>query len=307
MHQVELHDHIPMSEYGPHEADDYEYCWQGAFLQACFISNVGKKRKNNEDACMLCIPEDADLAARRGLLFAVADGMGGASAGEFASRMALRLTTNSYYRSDDPSIPHALKEAVENANLKVFEESEVNPLLSGMGTTISVVIAVGDYAYIAHVGDSRVYLLRVGTPLQQITHDHSLVAEQMRCGLLTEEEARNHSMKNLITRAVGIKDEVKVDMFAVHLERGDLLLICTDGLSNQVPDRDIGTLLQGAPLCEAARRLVEAALDSGGSDNITVALLRVCDKPPKSSIEPGIDEVLIPQAGIITRIRRFFS
>ncbi|MBP8128122.1 MAG: Stp1/IreP family PP2C-type Ser/Thr phosphatase [Candidatus Hydrogenedentes bacterium] len=307
MHQVELHDYIPMSEFGPHETEEYEYCWQGAFLQACFLSNVGRKRKNNEDACMLCVPQDPGLAAQRGLLFAVADGMGGASAGEFASRMALRLTTSCYYRSDDPSIPHALRDAVETANLKVFEESEVNPLLSGMGTTISVLVAVGEYGYIAHVGDSRVYLLRDGAPLQQITHDHSLVAEQMRCGLLTEEEARNHSMKNLITRAVGIKNEVKVDMYAVRLERGDQLLICTDGLSNQVPDRDIAPLIQAAAPREAARRLVNAALENGGSDNVTAALLRVTEKPPKGSIEPGIEEVLLPQASLITRLRRFFA
>lgn len=306
MHQVELHDHIPMTEYGPTEGGNFEYSWQGEYLQAFLISDVGKKRKNNEDACLLCVPEDAALAGRRGLLFAVGDGMGGASAGEFASRMALRQTNNAYYLSDTPSAPDALREAVESANLKVFEESELNPLLSGMGTTVSALVARGEWTYIAHVGDSRVYLLR-GMRLYQITHDHSLVAEQMRCGLLTEEEARNHSMKNLITRAVGIKNEVKVDMYAMHIQRGDTILICSDGLSNMVPDAQIAAALAGNDLKKAAAILIDEALDEGGADNITAALLRVADRPPKCDLEEGADEVQFPTPGIITKLRRFFS
>ena len=268
---------------------------------------MGKKRKNNEDACLICAPEDPDLAGRRGMFFAVADGMGGASAGEFASRMALRLTANAYYRSPAPAIPQALREAVEAANRQVFEEAEINPLLSGMGTTICALVVMGEYGYIAHVGDSRVYLLRSAGPIRQITHDHSLVAEQMRCGILTEAEARNHSLKNLITRAVGIKNEVNVDMYAAHLEKGDQLLICSDGLSNLVQDDEIAALLQSAAPNEAARALIEAALDGGGPDNITVAVLHVSDKPPKSTIEHGIEEFPIPHSGIVTRIRRLFS
>lgn len=306
MHQVELHDHIPMTEYGPAEGGNYEYSWQGDFLQVCLISDVGKKRKNNEDACLLCVPEDAALAGRRGFLFAVGDGMGGASAGEFASRMALRQTNNAYYLSETQSTPDALREAVESANLKVFEESELNPLLSGMGTTVSALVVRGEWTYIAQVGDSRVYLLR-GMRLYQITHDHSLVAEQMRCGLLTEEEARNHSMKNLITRAVGIKSEVKVDMYAMHVQRGDTILICSDGLSNMVPDAQLAAALAGNDLKKAAALLVDGALDEGGSDNITAALLRVTDRPHKCDLEEGADEVQFPTPGIITKLRRFFA
>lgn len=307
MHQVDLHEYIPMTESGPHESGRYEFAWQGRFLRAFFTSDVGLKRKNNEDSCLLCIPEDAALAGRRGFLFAVADGMGGASAGEFASRMALRHTVAAYYKSDARHTPDALRAAVEDANLKVFEESEINPLLSGMGTTISVLVILGEWAYIAHVGDSRVYLLRNGGPLCQVTHDHSLVAEQMRCGLLTEEEARNHSLKNLITRAIGIKSEVKVDLYAVHVQKGDHFVMCSDGLSNMVKDEDIGLAMHKSDLCDAGRVLVETALDEGGSDNITAALLNVIDRPPKSELEPGIEEFPVPASGIMTRIRRIFG
>ena len=307
MHQVELHDYIPMTEYGPTEGGSYERAWKGAYLHAFLVSDMGRKRKNNEDACLICVPEDPQLAEKRGCLFAVADGMGGASAGEFASHMALRQTTNAYYLNPGPATPDALRAAVEDANRRIFQESELNPLLSGMGTTVSAAAVLGEWAYIAHVGDSRIYLLRNGSRLYQITHDHSLVAEQMRCGLLTEEEARNHSMKNLITRAVGIKEEVKVDMFAVRLQRGDTLLLCSDGLSNQVPDAELAAALAGTDLAKAASQMVKAALDEGGSDNITAVLFRVIEKPPRTELELGAEEVQFPEPGMMTKLRRFFS
>lgn len=304
---VNVHDHIALTEYGPNGTRRYEYAWRGDYLHAFLISDVGRKRENNEDSCLLCVPDDPKLARQRGYLVAVADGMGGASAGEFASRMALRQTANAHFLSPAERNPDALREAVENANLKVFEEAELHPELSGMGTTISVLVVHGGWAYAAQVGDSRIYLKRPGQPLLQITHDHSLVAEQMRCGLITADEARNHTMKNLITRAVGIKEAVKVDMFAFGVQRGDTVLICSDGLCNMVTDETIDRLLARRELAVIGQALVEAALEEGGPDNITAALLRVTAHPWESDLEPGADLVTLPRAGIVNRLRRWFA
>ena len=305
-----LLDHIPLTEYGPHGPARYEYSWRGDFLQVCLISDVGLKRENNEDSCLICAPEDRALAQQRGVLVAVADGMGGASAGELASRLTLRQTANALYLGTNGlSSPDALRAAVENANVKVFEESEHDPRLSGMGTTISALLLVGAWAYIAQVGDSRVYVARKGAPLRQVTEDHSLVAEQMRCGLITAEEARTHAMKNLITRAVGIKENVKVDMFAIRLQQGDTVLICSDGLSNMVSDAQMERLLPQPDLAAIGQALVSAALDAGGTDNITAALMRLTGEPPQSEFEDGAQPVVLdqPQGGFMNRLRRMLG
>lgn len=299
-----------MTEYGPHGPKRYEYSWRGDYLQVCLISDVGHKRENNEDSCLLCAPDDPKLARHRGVLIAVADGMGGASAGELASRLTLRQTTNALYLGPNGlSSPEALREAVERANLLVFEASEEDPRLSGMGTTISALLLVGAWAYIAQVGDSRVYVSRKGTPLRQITEDHSLVAEQMRCGLITAEEARTHAMKNLITRAVGIKENVKVDMFAMRLQPGDTVLICSDGLSNMVSDEHIERIIGQGDLSLAAQMLVSVALEAGGTDNITAALMRVTGELPHSEFEDGAQPVVLdqPQGGFLQRLRQLWS
>jgi protein phosphatase len=298
---------IPLSQTGPVDGGNFEYHWTGDFAEAHLLSDVGKKRKRNEDTCAMCAPEDAELFGKRGLLLAVADGMGGASAGDFASHLALNVILDDYYRGHSVNIPDGLRGAIEEANRVVFAESEVNPERRGMGTTVSLLVVRGDCAYIAQVGDSRVYVARRRERLFQITSDHSLVAEQVRNGYLSQEEARNHSLKNLITRAVGIKANVKVDLFALRLKPHDTLLLCSDGLSNQLKDEEIVEHMMSDNLKAAGRRLVGRALTAGGSDNITAVLLRLDETPRPIPFEPGVEEVFIPPSGLFRKFWRFMK
>jgi PPM family protein phosphatase len=298
---------IPFTRSGPEDGGNFEHHWAGGYLEAHLLSDVGKKRAGNEDACALCAPEDPELARRRGHLFAVADGMGGVSGGGLASRIAVQTLLDDYYTNGGGAVPTSLRKAVEHANRTIFEEAEHHPQYYGMGTTVSAVLVLGDHAYIAQVGDSRVYLLRDGNTLWQLTHDHSLVAEQVRGGFLSEEEARTHSLRNLITRAVGTKEDVKVDLFWVKIERGDTIMICSDGLSGVVSDDEITKSLVVDSIQGAARVLVGRALQGGGPDNITVAVVRAVDTPPPTPLEEGAEEARLTRPGFLQRIRRLFS
>lgn len=301
-----MNDLIPGAVAGPADGKNFEASWYGDYLQAHLLTDVGRKRQKNEDSCLICAPKNPVLADERGLFFSVADGMGGASAGEFASRMSLQVMHNAYYTGPHGLVPPALQEALEEANQQVFEESEANPEYAGMGTTVSAVLIDGNWAYIAQVGDSRVYLLRDHLGIRQITEDHSLVAEQVRSGIISEEEAENSSFKNLITRAVGIKAEVEVDLFALRLQQGDTLLICSDGLCNMVSDADIAVCLSDDDLKSGTRKVVELALENGGTDNITAVTVRVLDTPPRSALHSGAREVTIPSGNLFRRILSWF-
>ncbi len=294
---------IPLTRTGPEDNGHYEYHWSGEFLEAHFLSDVGMKRDHNEDACLLCAPEDAELARRRGLLFAVADGMGGVSGGEFASHLALQTIMQQYFGATNNTIPRALRAAVSEASRRIFEEAESKPEYQGMGTTATTLLVMGEHAYIAHVGDSRVYLLRDGTVITQLTDDHSLVAEQVRDGYLSEEEARAHALKNLITRAVGTREAVEADLLALRLRQGDVILLCSDGLSGVVQDEVIAASMAIENLQGAARQLVGLALDGGGPDNITAVLVRITDAPPKSELEQGAIWVNLQPPGLLGKLR----
>lgn len=298
---------IAGAEFGPLDGHHYRHAWEGAYLSACLLSDLGKRRHNNEDSCILCVPEDTALRDSRGMLFAVADGMGGATAGEYASRMALNVLVHRYYENTEGSIPRTLRAALEQANLEVFEEAEVNPVLSGMGTTVSAMVILGNWAYAAQVGDSRVYQYRPGTGLLQVTRDHSLVAEQVRNGLISEEEAESHSLKNLITRAVGIKTTVDVDLFSVPLAEGDTLLLCSDGLSNMVSDAAIEEILAGSDLQRVTESLVHDALDGGGTDNITAVTVRVTAPPKAVEHQEGAEVVSMPEQGFWWKLKHAFG
>lgn len=293
---------------GPGEALRCEQDWSGPYIEASLASDVGRKRKNNEDSCLLCVPRDEFGAEWRGHLFAVADGMGGASAGERASFLTLQCLAEKYFdESVKGMAPTVLKAAIDAANRVVFTEAEGNPVYEGMGTTISAMAIMGNWAYIGQVGDSRLYLVREGVGIRQITEDHSLVAEQMRNGLLNEEEARNHSLKNLITRAVGIKESVDVDLFALELEPNDRLLLCSDGLSNMVTDEDISRTLSGGDLRGAVRSLINQALDAGGTDNITAVALQIGSLLPSTLYQQGAKMARLNQKGLLGRLRGWFS
>ena len=292
---------------GPKDGINFECSWENAYLQAHLISDVGKKREGNEDSCLLFAPGSQDIRKSRGYLVAVADGMGGASAGEHASNLALTTLSEQFYNGATTGIPEHLIESIEVANRTVYDESESDVELQGMGTTLTSMSIQGDCAYIGQVGDSRVYLQRRNTGLIQVTEDHSLVAEQVRGGIISEEEAKNHSLKNLITRAIGIKQGVDVDLFSLRLVKGDTLLMCSDGLCNMVEDVEISEGLQLDTLQTAARLLVGQALEAGGQDNISVAIIRVTGTPPKTEMQPGGTEIIAPTPGFWTSLRGLLS
>lgn len=292
--------------HGPEDSSSFHASWKGDFISSVLISDVGKKRGNNEDRCAVYLPDQTDLLESRGVLFAVADGMGGASAGEYASRKALEYTSSKYFENETQlTVPRQLKKAVEYANALVFQESEQTFAYSGMGTTLSAIAVLGNWAYIAQVGDSRIYLLRDGVGLLQITYDHSLVAEQIRSGLIDESEANQHSLKNLITRAVGIKEDIEVDLFALKLKKNDTLLLCSDGLSNMVPDPLIEACLQNNTLEEASQTLLQYSLEAGGQDNITLITLRITDSPPCTKYQYGAKLSPPSKGGIFARLFYF--
>jgi serine/threonine protein phosphatase PrpC len=293
---------------GPDDGGNYEGEWADDLSGYYLISDVGRKRKHNEDSCILCLPDDETVRAQKGIIVAVADGMGGASAGEYASRLTLTELVKHYYDNESDSIPDALQLAIKKANSKVFEESEADIELQGMGTTCSAVVLHGANAYIGQVGDSRVYLLRESNGLTQLTNDHSLVWEQMKAGIITEEEAKHHSLRNLITRAVGIKSEVEVDLFSFILEKDDTLLICSDGLCGMVDDPGIHEGMKANTLKDIGQLLVGKALDGGGTDNITAALFQATGSLPKHEVQEGCEEIITPSAntGIIQRIKNLF-
>lgn len=242
-----------------------------------FGSDVGKVRDHNEDWVAVHDPPVLEMK-RKGRLFTVADGMGGYLAGEVASKLAVETVQREYYAdpSEDPAT--RLRNAVQAANSLVYMSAHSDSSHAGMGTTIVTTALVGRKAYIASVGDSRAYVVHRGQ-LSQITQDHSFVGEQIRAGLLTKEQARVHPQRNVITRALGSQPTVQVDSFEGDLSNGDVLLLCTDGLTGHVPEERIRDLLMQLPPKEAVQRLIEAANEGGGTDNISAIVLRVGPLP----------------------------
>ncbi len=237
-------------------------------------TDVGRKRQHNEDNVAYIIPRDEQLLSIKGALFIVADGMGGHAAGEVASEIAVNTVCTLYYQDTDPDVTMSLMNAIRYANLAIYQSAHENEQQSGMGTTCVVAIVRGDTAFIANVGDSRAYLVRRGM-VKQVTQDHSWVNEQVRMGNLSEEEARTHEMRNVITRSLGPFPEVDVDIFAEQLEEGDALVLCSDGLSGMMTDIDILHIVESSSPREGVLRLIEYANAQGGPDNITAIVVRV--------------------------------
>ena len=236
-------------------------------------TDIGQVRDHNEDFVAVCDPTEPDQKLK-GRLFIVADGMGGYQAGEVASRLAAETVQREYYAgsSDDPVA--RLQNAVQIANVQVYESAHSDRAHAGMGTTMVATVVLGNKAYIASVGDSRAYLARNGE-LIQITHDHSLVGEQIRAGLLTKEQARTHPQRNVITRALGSQAAVQVDTFEGDLADGDILVMCSDGLTGHVPEARLQETVAALAPEQAVQRLIELANQDGGTDNISVVVVRV--------------------------------
>jgi len=246
-------------------------------------TDLGRVRKNNED----CYAVDAALQ-----LYVLSDGMGGEAHGEVASDLAVQTVlthcvqsensrTTPIFGESSPDVSertNRLASAIHLANRKVFEAAASNPEQSGMGATIVAAWIDAQKLSLAHVGDSRAYLLRAGT-MQQLTADHSLVAEKVRVGILTPQEADASEMQSVLTRAVGTNGTVQVDTDEQILLVGDNILLCSDGLTRMVTDPEIAsTLLTSTSAQEAADRLVDLANDNGGVDNVSVIVLRASEK-----------------------------
>ena len=206
-------------------------------------------------------------------LFVVADGMGGHKAGDFASRYTVEVILKSVRMKKEKNPIKIIQKAVETANEKVLAKANSDENLAGMGTTVVVATVINNYIYVANVGDSRLYLIR--DKIQQITKDHSLVEEMVRIGEINREQARNHPDKNIITRAVGVRSRVSIDFFDMKLEKEDIILMCSDGLSNMPEDEEIEKIIKDGrgDLPGTALELVERANRNGGKDNIAVVLI----------------------------------
>lgn len=238
-----------------------------AGILSAFRTDVGKVRANNQDA---------PIVSEKLRLYGVADGMGGHKGGEVASTSA-RDDLLRELEGKTPSVA-ALSGAIEEVNRQIYHQQEHDDALTGMGTTLSVLWMSDNFVYIGHVGDSRVYLLRDGE-FKQMTLDHSLVEQLVREGVLTEEEAQNHPMRNIITRAIGTDESVDVDVVVEERRKGDLWLACSDGLHGLVDDRQMRDALRQYAPEKAADVLLKAALDAGGRDNVTLVIVHDGEEP----------------------------
>ena len=257
-------------------------------VAASVQTDTGCVREINEDSGRFVRPSDERLLKEKGVLLVVADGMGGHSAGEVASGMAAELVPRLYFDSD--AEPHAaLRGAVEEANRRIHAASLEDESKRGMGTTCTTLVLLDGQAFAAHVGDSRLYMLR-GGKVYLLTEDHSAVMEMVKLGLITMEQARHHEDKNVILRALGTTPEVEVTMlepFSVRL--GDQYLLCSDGLYDLVPDDEIERELSAAAgdIRAAGERLITLAKARGGHDNITVGIAAVV--PANGGSARGLD------------------
>ncbi len=239
----------------------------GAYAVA---SDTGRRRRRNEDNYVVAPP-----------LFAVADGMGGAQAGEVASRLAASALEGE--GSDGLQGLERIDALIQEANRRIYDRASTDPAASGMGTTMTVALVEGMTVALGHVGDSRAYLVR-GEQMEQLTDDHSLVNELLKSGRLSEEEAHVHPQRSVITRAVGTDPDVDVDGFTIEAEEGDVFLLCSDGLTDMVEDEEILELVHEHrdDLEKAVKALVSAANRGGGEDNITAVAFRMSADAPVS-------------------------
>jgi len=257
-------------------------------------TDTGRQRRDNEDSAYVRVP-----------LYVVADGMGGAQAGEVASALAVEEFRRGLPDSDEEhtTVEQRLAARVRDANRRIYETAQVESEHSGMGTTLTAVYVDGSELAVAHVGDSRAYVLRDGE-LIRLTHDHSLVEELMRRGKLTPEQAAEHPQRSIITRALGIEPEVEVDTWTYPARAGDVVLLCSDGLTSMVEESQVADVLRTeSDLDRAGERLIHAANEAGGRDNITVVLFRLIETDEAPSPDPGDTFISAPGAedGLIRR------
>ena len=229
--------------------------------------DIGRKRDVNQDYVFVSDKPIGNLPN----LLVVADGMGGHRAGDFASRFVVESLKEDLVSSTEDGPEAMLRKAIQSANHKLREVARQDVRLEGMGTTLVAATVIEHTLYFANIGDSRLYLLN--DDIRQLSRDHSFVQEMVRLGGLNAEEAKHHPDKNIITRAIGAKEKVEIDFFEYRLKKGDIILMCTDGLSNMIEDEEMFRIVKSSrDIVEAVERLVERANDNGGSDNNGVVL-----------------------------------
>ncbi len=241
-------------------------------MRAYAMTNIGAKRNTNQDYAYFSVEQIGNLPN----VLIVADGMGGHKAGEVASEQAVNAVLQSIKENEKKDKISIIEEAIDVANVKVLEMATKDEKFKGMGTTIVVATLENNNLYVANVGDSRLYL--IGDDIRQITRDHSLVQEMVSIGELDKESAKTHSRKNVITRAVGVERKVTADFFEAEISEGTKILLCSDGLTNMVEDADIKDIVDRCSdgnMEEAVHKLIDAANNNGGLDNIAVVLAEV--------------------------------
>ena len=251
-------------------------------LDAAQRTDIGTKRASNEDNMTSFVPQDPTVMARKGALFAVADGLGGQSRGDIASELAMTTIRDVYYQNEGDDLAAALKQAVEQANAVIYERnqrdlpgvSEEEIVKNGMGTTIVAAVLHDDAIYVANDGDSLAYVIH-GDEMRQIAENHSWPVEQERKGLMSLEEAKAQGKNNMITRCLGIHPTVDVYVTSEKVQDGDILVLCTDGLWSQVSDDEIRAIVQHNTPQESVAQLVARANENGGPDNITAVVVRI--------------------------------
>lgn len=240
---------------------------------------IGRVRENNEDKMEFFLPEREDLLREKGVVLVVADGMGGHAAGQIASELAVERFLLYYLQNDSTNTLQTMKRAIEEANAFLYSVSQGISEREGMGCTFTAGVIKGRELFVAHIGDSRLYLLR-GDELLQLTKDHTWVAEQIEKGLLSEEEGKLSPFRNVLTRSLGTRGEVQVDLSQFSLQVGDVILLCTDGFYEYLKEEEIKEHLRD-DLSLAIFRLTELAQERGGKDNITALAARIIGEEGK--------------------------
>ncbi len=239
-------------------------------------THIGMQRKDNQDSYGFFEPKNEEEFLKKGRLFIVADGLGGHKGGRVASSLAVKIVGEEYYKSEHEDIYAALVSAIEKANREIFEKGKSDEALERMGTTCTTVVIRQPYLYLAHVGDSRAYIIR-NDIIKQISTDHTLVEEMVNSGIISKKEAKTHPDSHILTRSLGIHEDIEVDILdpPIKLEEGDMVLLCSDGLTVYLSDEEIKKILKKEEINKACEKLIDIANSRGGRDNITVEIIKV--------------------------------
>ncbi len=264
-------------------------------MEISSITDKGVVRHNNEDS-LLVIPPWSNLAiSKKACLFLVADGMGGQKAGEIASQIAVNHVKQWFSENSLASLDKQLVEDLINStNEEVWNYSQKHPETSGMGTTFTIIIIKGNKAIIGHIGDSRIYRLN-NNKISQLTHDHSIVGEQVRLGKITPEQARTHPARGILSKVLGSRQFIKADVFETEVEVSDKFVLLTDGIYSMIKSEEVENLIKNTPVDKLAKILVDKANKAGGNDNSTVIAFKVTEFP-----------IIFPSKFSIPRIFKLF-